>query len=78
MVGSCQFMNNQSTNVSSFKEISISTGKEHGAFYKPISEWIKPVKMWLGDKVQQQAAKFDEVQLAFSFVAYFNQQYFSC
>jgi hypothetical protein len=51
MVGSCQFLNNQSTNVSSFKEISISTGKEHGAFYKPISEWIKPVKMWLGDKV---------------------------
>ena len=50
MVGSCQFLNNQSTNVSSFKEISISTGKEHGAFYKPISEWIKPVKIWLGDK----------------------------
>jgi alpha/beta superfamily hydrolase len=51
MVGSCQFLINQSTNVSSFNEISISTGKEHGAFFKPISEWIKPVKKWLGDKV---------------------------
>ncbi|WP_257171975.1 hypothetical protein [Colwellia sp. M166] len=48
MVGSCQFLINQSSNVSSFNEISISTGKEHGAFFKPISEWVKPVKNWLG------------------------------
>jgi hypothetical protein len=51
IVGSCQFLINQSPNVSSFNEIAISTGKEHGAFYKPISAWIKPVKQWLGDKV---------------------------
>lgn len=51
MVGSCHFLINQSSHVSSFHEISISTGKEHGAFYKPIPEWIKPVKKWLGDKV---------------------------
>jgi hypothetical protein len=51
MVGSCQFLINQSNDVTSFNEISISTGKEHGAFFKPISEWVKPVKKWLGDKV---------------------------
>jgi hypothetical protein len=51
MVGSCQFLINQSTNVSSFNEVSISTGKEHGAFFKPISDWIKPVKKWLGGNV---------------------------
>lgn len=48
MVGSCQFLIDQSPNVSSFKEISINTGKEHGAFFTPIPEWIKPVKSWLG------------------------------
>ncbi len=51
LVGSCQFLINQSSDVSSFNEISISTGKEHGAFFKPISEWVKPVKKWLGNKV---------------------------
>jgi hypothetical protein len=51
IVGSCQFLINQSSDVSSFNEISISTGKEHGAFFKPISEWVKPVKKWLGNNV---------------------------
>ncbi|MDO6653937.1 hypothetical protein Q4530_15635 [Colwellia sp. 1_MG-2023] len=48
MVGSCQFLINQSPGVNSFREISISTGKEHGAFFTPIIEWVKPVKNWLG------------------------------
>jgi hypothetical protein len=30
-----------------FSEISISTGKEHGAFYRPMPEWVKPLKTWL-------------------------------
>ena len=51
MVGSCQFLINQSSNAGSFTEISISTGKEHGAFFTPISEWVIPVKKWLGDNV---------------------------
>ena len=49
MVGSCQFLIDQSSNVSSFNEIFISTGKEHGAFFRPISEWVTPVKNWLVD-----------------------------
>ncbi|MCJ8317989.1 MAG: alpha/beta hydrolase [Colwellia sp.] len=46
-VGSCQFLIDRSKRVKSFEEISISTGKEHGAFYQPLPEWIIPVKKWL-------------------------------
>jgi len=50
MVGSCQFLIDQSQNVDSFNEIAISTGEEHGAFFRPMSEWVIPVKTWLGFK----------------------------
>jgi len=46
-VGSCQFLIVRSKRVGTFKEISISTGKEHGAFYNPLPQWIIPVKKWL-------------------------------
>jgi len=46
-IGSCQFLIDRSKDIHSFKEISISTGKEHGAFYQPIDEWIVPVKEWI-------------------------------
>ena len=52
-VGSCQFLVDKSDKVNTMQEIAISTGKEHGAFYRPIPEWIVPVKSWLesaGDK----------------------------
>jgi len=48
-VGSCQFLMDRSKAVSSFKEVSISTGKEHGAFYRPMKEWVIPVKQWLNE-----------------------------
>jgi hypothetical protein len=46
-VGSCQFFIDQSPQVTSFKEIAISTGQGHGAFYRPIPKWVIPVKAWL-------------------------------
>ncbi|NMP16334.1 alpha/beta hydrolase [Thalassotalea sp. Y01] len=46
-VGSCDFLVQRSDNVSSFTEISISTGKSHGAFYLPRDEWLQPVKRWI-------------------------------
>lgn len=46
-VGSCQFLIDRSIRVNAFEELSISTGKEHGAFYKPIPEWVVPVKGWI-------------------------------
>lgn len=31
----------------SFNEIAISTGKKHGAFFTPRAEWVKPLKQWI-------------------------------
>lgn len=31
----------------SFKEIEISTGKKHGAFFQPRAEWVGPLKAWI-------------------------------
>lgn len=47
LVGSCQNLITRSANVKSFNELSVSTGKEHGAFYTPLREWVKPVKKWI-------------------------------
>ncbi len=46
-IGSCQFLIDRSKTVTDFKELAISTGKEHGAFYRPIDEWVVPVKQWI-------------------------------
>ena len=46
-VGSCDFVQARSPAISSFSEIAISTGKEHGAFYLPQEQWLSPVKEWL-------------------------------
>lgn len=31
----------------SFEEITISTGRSHGAFYTPLQEWVGPVLDWI-------------------------------
>lgn len=50
-VGSCQFLVERSTQVTQFTEIAISTGLSHGAFYRPIPEWLDPIKSWIkGEK----------------------------
>ena len=46
----CIKLKNRSPKLTSFEEISISTGKEHGAFYRPITEWVTPVKQWINKK----------------------------
>jgi hypothetical protein len=46
----CEKLKNRSPKLTSFDEISISTGKEHGAFYRPITEWVVPVKQWINKK----------------------------
>jgi len=45
--GSCQFLQDRNEQVKSFQETSISTGKEHGAFYQPLPQWLTQVKKWL-------------------------------
>jgi hypothetical protein len=46
-VKSCLFLKNRSEQLKSFSEISINTGKGHGAFYIPLKDWIQPVKKWI-------------------------------
>jgi dienelactone hydrolase len=46
---SCRKLAKAAKTYSSFKEVEIHTGLEHGAFYRPIPEWMKPLKSWLRD-----------------------------
>jgi hypothetical protein len=45
-VGSCAKLARRS-HLSSFKEVAISTGRRHGAFFQPLPEWVKPLKSWI-------------------------------
>lgn len=49
-VGSCKMLAESSPGLVSFEEIAITTGKKHGAFYKPREEWVEPVKVWIQSK----------------------------
>jgi len=33
----------------SFKEVAISTGRKHGAFFQPLPEWVQPLKAWIAE-----------------------------
>jgi hypothetical protein len=43
---SCNVLAKRS-DLKSFKEVAISTGKKHGAFFTPREEWIGPLKTWI-------------------------------
>jgi hypothetical protein len=45
-LGSCGKLAARS-HLKSFKEIAISTGKKHGAFFQPLPDWIRPLKAWI-------------------------------
>lgn len=45
--GSCQSLVDKSPSVTSFKEVVLNTGKEHGAFFQPLDEWVKPLLSWV-------------------------------
>jgi len=47
---SCKKLKERSTALKSFKEIAITTGQEHGAFYRPLSQWVVPVKQWIKEQ----------------------------
>jgi hypothetical protein len=44
--GSCGQLAARS-HLTSFKEVPISTGKMHGAFFQPLPDWIAPLKAWI-------------------------------
>lgn len=45
--GSCKAFASRNAALSSFSELEISTGEEHGAFYLPRPEWVAPVMHWI-------------------------------
>jgi hypothetical protein len=45
-LGSCATLAARS-HLTSFKEVAISTGKTHGAFFQPLPQWVKPLKTWI-------------------------------
>lgn len=47
LAASCKALADQSEQLRSFKEIKISTGKLHGAFYMPLPVWVDPVLDWV-------------------------------
>jgi len=47
---SCKKISVRSRELDSFQEIAITTGKEHGAFFKPMRKWITPVREWIKSK----------------------------
>jgi len=44
---SCGVLTDGDNSFSSFDELTIATGKEHGAFYLPRSEWLDPIFSWI-------------------------------
>jgi len=46
----CKKLKEKSPSLKSFTEIEINTGLEHGAFYRPIPQWVAPVKHWIKTK----------------------------
>lgn len=45
--GSCRPLAEVSTGVSGFEEITLSTGKQHGAFFAADPAWLDPVTDWI-------------------------------
>ena len=43
----CKKLETRSPELQSFDEIAITTGLSHGAFYRPLDEWVKPIKTWI-------------------------------
>jgi hypothetical protein len=35
------------SHLTSFKEVEISTGRKHGAFFQPLPQWLEPLKAWI-------------------------------
>ncbi|WP_318555829.1 alpha/beta hydrolase [Paraglaciecola chathamensis] len=63
-VGSCEkVVQHSGDKVTSFEEISISTGLEHGAFYRPIKAWVEPLNNWLEQKSEKVAYSIPRSEL---------------
>ncbi len=48
LVGSCEALFSRCGDATAYKEIVIDVGGGHGAFYRPLPEWVEPVGDWAG------------------------------
>jgi len=48
-LGTCAMLAKRSPNLLSFRGVAISTGLGHGAFYRPIPQWLEPLKQWIAE-----------------------------
>lgn len=48
----CKKLKAKSGDVKSFNELEINTNLSHGAFYRPLAEWVNPVKAWIKAKMK--------------------------
>ena len=49
IAGSCKELVQRNDEISSFRELKLSTGKEHGAFYLPRAVWVEPLLAWIDE-----------------------------
>lgn len=47
LAGSCRSLAERTEPPRTFEEVRISTGEMHGAFYRPLPEWVDPVLDWV-------------------------------
>jgi hypothetical protein len=47
LAGSCRNLADRNKDLSSFSELMTSTGRGHGAFYRPSEEWVVPLLDWI-------------------------------
>ncbi len=52
IAGSCKKLVRRNDQISSFQELRLSTGKEHGTFYLPRSAWVDPLLAWVDEQQQ--------------------------
>lgn len=50
---SCKELADRSPKPREFRHITINSGKEHGAFYLPDDQWIRPVVDWAKSSAQE-------------------------
>jgi len=51
---SCRKLATRSDALDEFEEIAISTGEQHGAFFRPRPEWVEPLLNWLPNDTTSQ------------------------
>ena len=52
---SCKQLADRSSALLSFDELAITTNKEHGDFFKPMEEWVTPLREWIQLKAVNKA-----------------------